>query len=96
MLPEYQAAPDVTRERMYFDTMQEVMSGTSKVLIDAKNSGNLMYLPLDKLMQNSQSNKSVSTKSKPAQPIMSVNSTTNNSSMPLDGRPSRGDRTGRN
>ncbi|ACJ27604.1 HflK [Shewanella piezotolerans WP3] len=96
LLPEYQAAPDVTRERMYFDTMQEVMSGTSKVLIDAKNSGNLMYLPLDKLMQNSQSNKSVSSKSKPAQPIMSVNSTTNNSSMPLDGRPSRGERTGRN
>lgn len=96
LLPEYQMAPDVTRERMYFDTMQEVMSGTSKVLIDSKNSGNLMYLPLDKLMQNHQSKKSVSTKVKPAQPVLSVNSTTNNSSKPLDGRPSRGDRTGRN
>ncbi|MCK8047202.1 FtsH protease activity modulator HflK [Shewanella sp. 1CM18E] len=98
LLPEYQDAPEVTRERMYFDTMQEVMSGTNKVLIDAKNSGNLMYLPLDKLMQNSQSNKSASAKSKPATPVMSVNSTThNNSSMPLDGRPSRGERSsGRN
>ncbi|MCL1051335.1 FtsH protease activity modulator HflK [Shewanella abyssi] len=96
LLPEYQMAPEVTRERMYFDTMQEVMSGTSKVLIDAKSSGNLMYLPLDKLMQNSQSGKSTSVNRQPAQPIMSVNSTTNNSSMPLDGRPSRGDRTGRN
>ncbi|GIU06157.1 MULTISPECIES: FtsH protease activity modulator HflK [unclassified Shewanella] len=98
LLPEYQAAPEVTRERMYFDTMQEVMSGTSKVLIDAKNNGNLMYLPLDKLMQHSQSNKSAKSQSKPATPVMSVNSTThNNSNMPLDGRPSRGDRSsGRN
>ncbi|WOT04609.1 FtsH protease activity modulator HflK [Shewanella youngdeokensis] len=96
LLPEYQMAPDVTRERMYFDTMQEVMSGTNKVLIDSKSSGNLMYLPLDKLMQNSQQNKSVSAQSKPAQPVLSVNSTTNNSSMPLDVRSSRSERTGRN
>ena len=48
---EFSRAPEVTRERMYIETMQEVMSNTSKVMIDAKDSGNLMLLPLDKLMQ---------------------------------------------
>lgn len=48
---EYSRAPEVTRERMYIETMQEVMSNTSKVMIDAKGNGNLLFLPLDKLMQ---------------------------------------------
>lgn len=51
LLPEYQAAPEVTRKRLYLDAMQQVMTDTNKVLIDAKNNGNLMYLPLDKLMK---------------------------------------------
>ncbi|MDP5255310.1 MULTISPECIES: FtsH protease activity modulator HflK [unclassified Vibrio] len=49
LLPEYQAAPEVTRERLYLDTMQQVYSSTSKVLVDSKSSGNLLYLPIDKL-----------------------------------------------
>lgn len=48
---EYAKAPEVTRTRMYLDTMQQVYSNTSKVMIDAKGQGNLLYLPLDKLMQ---------------------------------------------
>jgi membrane protease subunit HflK len=48
---EYSRAPEVTRERMYIDTMQQVMSNSSKVMIDAKGNGNLLMLPLDKLMQ---------------------------------------------
>ncbi|MFZ2267130.1 MAG: FtsH protease activity modulator HflK [Azonexus sp.] len=48
---EYAKAPEVTRQRMYLETMQQVYSNTSKVLIDAKGQGNLLYLPLDKLMQ---------------------------------------------
>lgn len=48
---EYRRAPEVTRERLYIETMQEVMSNTSKVMIDAKGNGNLLFLPLDKLMQ---------------------------------------------
>jgi len=48
---EYAKAPEVTRQRMYMDTMQQVYANTSKVLIDAKGQGNLLYLPLDKLMQ---------------------------------------------
>ncbi|ASI89689.1 MULTISPECIES: FtsH protease activity modulator HflK [Vibrio] len=49
LLPEYQAAPEVTRNRLYLDTMEEVYSNTSKVLIDSESSGNLLYLPIDKL-----------------------------------------------
>ncbi|TCJ17921.1 FtsH protease activity modulator HflK [Parasulfuritortus cantonensis] len=48
---EYAKAPQVTRERMYQDAMQQVMSNTTKVLVDDKQGGNLLYLPLDKLMQ---------------------------------------------
>ncbi|MBY0464684.1 MAG: FtsH protease activity modulator HflK, partial [Burkholderiales bacterium] len=51
VLNEYQKAPQVTRERMYVDAMQEVYTNTTKVLIDVKQSGNLLYLPLDKLMK---------------------------------------------
>jgi membrane protease subunit HflK len=49
LLPEYQAAPKVTRDRLYLDTMEQVYSSSSKVLIDSKSSGNLLYLPIDKL-----------------------------------------------
>ncbi|RIX46750.1 MAG: FtsH protease activity modulator HflK [Rhodocyclales bacterium GT-UBC] len=48
---EYAKAPEVTRQRMYLETMQQVYSNTSKVIVDAKGQGNLLYLPLDKLMQ---------------------------------------------
>ena len=51
VLTEYAKAPAVTRERIYIDTMQQVYTSTSKVMLDAKGSGNLLYLPLDKLMQ---------------------------------------------
>jgi membrane protease subunit HflK len=46
----YVSAPEITRERMYLETMQTVLKNTSKVLIDANASNNLIYLPLDKLM----------------------------------------------
>ena len=51
VLTEYAKAPQVTRERMYLETMQQIYSNTSKVLIDSKSAGNLLYLPLDRLMQ---------------------------------------------
>jgi membrane protease subunit HflK len=51
VLTEYAKAPQVTRERIYIDTMQQVYSNTSKVMLDYKGSGNLLYLPLDKLQQ---------------------------------------------
>jgi len=53
VLRQYEKAPQVTRERMYLDTVQQVLSSTSKILLDTKGSGNLLYLPLDKIMQMS-------------------------------------------
>jgi membrane protease subunit HflK len=51
ILVEYQKAPGVTRDRLYIDMMTSVLGSTSKVLIDQKNAGNLLSLPLDRLMQ---------------------------------------------
>ncbi|MCY1545606.1 HflK protein [compost metagenome] len=51
VLAEYQKAPQVTRERMYVDAMQEIYSNVTKVLVDTKSGSNLLYLPLDKIMQ---------------------------------------------
>lgn len=48
---EYQKAPQVTRQRIYLDTMQTVMNNTSKVVVDQKGGNSLLYLPLDKLQQ---------------------------------------------
>jgi membrane protease subunit HflK len=51
VLTEYQKAPGVTRDRLYVDTMQQIYSNVSKVMIDSRNGSNLLYLPLDKLLQ---------------------------------------------
>jgi modulator of FtsH protease HflK len=53
LLVEYQKAPGVTRDRLYLDMMQTVLGNTSKVLVDQQKAGSLLYLPLDKLMQQS-------------------------------------------
>jgi membrane protease subunit HflK len=49
---EYEKAPDITRKRMYLETMEYVLANTSKVLMTVKDGNNLMYIPLDKLMDN--------------------------------------------
>jgi membrane protease subunit HflK len=51
ILGEYKKAPEVTRKRLYIDTVESVMTNTSKVIVDIEGGNNLMYLPLDKLMQ---------------------------------------------
>ena len=51
ILPEYQKAPHVMRDRMYTDTMQQIYSNVTKVLVDSKQGSNMLYLPLDKIMQ---------------------------------------------
>ncbi len=53
LLAEYRKAPQVTRERLYLDAMQDVMSNTNKVLVDVDGGNNVMYLPLDKLARPS-------------------------------------------
>jgi modulator of FtsH protease HflK len=55
VLTEYQRAPQVTRDRMYLDTMQQIYANVTKVLIDSRTNSNLLYLPLDKLMQQAAS-----------------------------------------
>jgi membrane protease subunit HflK len=51
VLAEYAKAPGVTRERIYIETMQQILSSTSKIMMDYRGGGNLLYLPLDKLLQ---------------------------------------------
>ncbi len=51
VLAEYAKAPAVTRERIYIETMQQVLAATSKIMMDYRGQGNLLYLPLDKIMQ---------------------------------------------
>ncbi len=51
VLAEYQQAPQVTRDRMYIDTMQQIYSSVTKVMVDSRQGSNLLYLPLDKIMQ---------------------------------------------
>ena len=51
VLTEYQKAPQVTRDRMYVDTMQQIYSSVTKVMIDSRQGSNLLYLPLDKIVQ---------------------------------------------
>ena len=53
VLVEYNKAPGVTRDRLYLDMMQQILSGTTKVFIDQKSGNNLLYLPLEKLIQMS-------------------------------------------
>jgi membrane protease subunit HflK len=51
VLAEYQRAPQVTRDRMYLDTMQQIYSSVTKVLVESRQGSNLLYLPLDKILQ---------------------------------------------
>jgi membrane protease subunit HflK len=52
VLAEYQKAPQVTRDRMYLDAMQQIYTNVTKVMVDSRQGSNLLYLPLDKLLQN--------------------------------------------
>jgi len=51
LLAEYEKAPEVTRERLYIESLEDVYANSSKVFLDAGGSGNLMYLPMDKLLE---------------------------------------------
>jgi modulator of FtsH protease HflK len=59
VLVEYQKAPGVTRDRLYLDTMQQIFSNTTKLMIDAKSGNNLLYLPLDKLIAQTGANEAL-------------------------------------
>jgi membrane protease subunit HflK len=73
VLAEYQKAPGVTRDRMYLDTMQQIFSSTSKVMVDAKTGSNLLYLPLDKLIALGANEAAIGAPASPAGPRCSSN-----------------------
>jgi membrane protease subunit HflK len=70
LLSEYQKAPQVTRDRLYINAMQEIYSSVTKVLVESKQGSNMLYLPLDKIMQLS------------ATPGAAVNPSVNSSNSP--------------
>lgn len=80
LMREYQKAPEVTRERLYLETIEGVYGNSNKVLIDGDSNNSMMYLPLDKLINNSSSSLPRTTTSEASQPRSSSQSTQN---MPL-------------
>ncbi len=79
ILPEYQAAPEVTRQRLYLATMEKVYGNTSKVMVDVEGGNNMMYLPLDKIMQQqSASPRTIVSKPVVQQPITTTSPTSVN------------------
>jgi len=80
VLVEYQKAPAVTRDRMYLDTMQQVFSSASKVMVDAKTGSNLLYLPLDKLIAQTAATDATAASRNPATPAA-------NTVLPQDAMP---------
>jgi modulator of FtsH protease HflK len=76
LVGEYQKAPQVMRDRLYIDAMQQIYSNTTKVLVDAKQGSNLLYLPLDKIIQ--QTNNGNAAANTPAADATSTNPNTVN------------------
>ncbi|PTN12628.1 FtsH protease activity modulator HflK [Nitrosomonas aestuarii] len=74
LVEEYSKAPTVTRERLYLDMMQQVLSSTSKIMVDQQSGGNLLYLPLDKIMG--------ATGSAPMPPVANTQSSANQEMTP--------------
>ncbi len=92
LLKEYKKAPKVTRERIYLESMEEVLSKTSTVMVDVKGGNNILYLPLDKLGNKSAANNVTSGRN--TQPIRAINQPSrtinNNSRTSARGRDVRG------
>jgi membrane protease subunit HflK len=96
LLPEYQAAPVVTRQRLYLETMEQVYSSTSKVLVDVEGGGNMMYLPLDKIMQQQNYKQPISTTDNKVQSLKNQGAINVSNSKPTSGVRSDRSRGGRN
>ncbi|MDI9335820.1 MAG: FtsH protease activity modulator HflK [Gammaproteobacteria bacterium] len=108
LVSEYKKAPQVTRERMYIDAMQQVYSGVTKILIDSRQNSNLLYLPLDKILKNMEHNESYTQASvnndgtsiggisSGATPATGSAPTNNNTVAPTEPRGAKGDARSRN
>lgn len=86
ILPEYQKAPQVTRDRMYLDAMQQIYTNVTKVVVDSKQGSNLMYLPLDKLMQMTASPSAAPANTDASAPNGAVNNNAGQATPPADPR----------
>lgn len=82
VLTEYQKAPQVTRDRLYLDTMKDVYSNVTKVLVDSRQNNQLLYLPLDKLIQQSATNANAGLANAPAATSTASNTTNNGTTTP--------------
>ncbi|MCL4167662.1 UNVERIFIED_CONTAM: hypothetical protein GTU68_049402 [Idotea baltica] len=90
LLPEYKAAPKVTKDRLYLETMEQVYSNTTKILINTTGSGNMMYLPLDKIMQQQNTPKQDGNREN-----VNYNTGSGNTTQPTQSTPERSSRTDR-
>jgi len=88
VLVEYQKAPGVTRDRMYLDTMQQIFSSASKVMVDAKSGSNLLYLPLDKLIAQAAATDAQATAARAAAAQAAGGSPATSATLPSDLIPS--------
>ncbi|WP_298432437.1 FtsH protease activity modulator HflK [Ottowia sp.] len=92
VLTEYQKAPKVTRDRMYLDTMQQIYGNVNKVIVDSKSGSNLLYLPLDKVMQSAGAQPSAAAEpagSSPSPAAAAANNNNNNDARARDNARSR-------
>lgn len=76
LLPEYQRAPQVTRERLYLETVESIYANSKKVLIDTKGNGNMIYLPLDKLVEQSRGSAATGSDVNVSRPVVVESATT--------------------
>ena len=87
---EYEKAPQVTRDRMYIETMQQVYSNVTKVLVDSRSGSNLLYLPLDKILAGAGAGAGAGAAASPAEPASNAVSpslpTTSPSNLSTDSR----------
>lgn len=108
LLPEYRQAPEITRQRLYMETMEGIYAETPKIFVDAKNNNNMLYLPIDKLMEQAKQKKTTSSQDSSDMSKSSSSTTSSSSSsssstsnqnvrnVPLRSDDIRTDRYGRN
>ena len=84
LLVEYKKAPKVTRERLYIEAIETVYGNSNKVLLDSEASGNLMYLPLDKLIEHGKSKKEENETNSGGQPLSQGSQNRTNRSTELE------------